>query len=280
MTSATTSSASIYPSLRTLQAPSATALKWAAGFWFAVTAAGQLFFVAYLAMFYGGAVMRGNLAGWNKVVAHAYVPGSAVGNTVFGTHILMAAIIMLGGLLQLVPQVRARWPVFHRWNGRVYVVSAVAASLAGLWMVWFRANSGDLVQHLGITLNATVVMLCAFMAVRHAMARRLVVHRRWALRLFLAVSGVWFFRVGLMFWIAINKGPAGFDPATFTGPALNVLSFGQTLLPLAVLELYLGAQAGGGAVGRIAMAAGLVLLTLAMCLGIGVAAMAMWLPHM
>ena len=64
--------------------------------------------------------------------------------------------------------------------------------------------------------------------VDHANAQRmqlLDVHRRWAIRLFLAVSGVWFFRVGLMFWIGANQGAVGFDPASFTGPALSLRLF-------------------------------------------------------
>ena len=50
-------------------------------------------------------------------------------------------------------------------------------------------------------------------------------------------SGVWFFRVGLMLWVVVNQGPAGFDTETFRGPFLTFLSLAQSLLPLAILEL-------------------------------------------
>ena len=96
----------------------------------------------------------------------------------------------------------------------------------------------------------------------------------------MVVSGVWFFRVGLMFWIAVNRGPVGFDPRTFQGPALVALGFLQFLLPLAVLELYFMAKEGGSPLARIAMSGVLMLFTLAMGLGIVVATMGMWLPHM
>jgi hypothetical protein len=96
----------------------------------------------------------------------------------------------------------------------------------------------------------------------------------------MVVNGVWFFRVGLMFWIAVNQGPVGFDPKTFTGPFLSFLSFADYLLPLAVLEIYLRTKDRAGVAGRFAMATVLFVLTLAMATGIVVATMGMWLPRM
>jgi hypothetical protein len=66
----------------------------------------------------------------------------------------------------------------------------------------------------------------------------------------------------------INGRPVGFDPETFQGPFLTFLSFAQYLLPLAVLELYLLTQNRGGPAGRYAMAATLVVLTVAMGMGV------------
>ncbi|KQX01122.1 hypothetical protein ASC94_00235 [Massilia sp. Root418] len=255
-------------------------LNAAATLWFTVAVIGQLLFAYYVAALYGGAVVRGDPARWHAVAPHAHVPGDTAGNAAFGLHMLLAVVITVGGALQLVPQVRSRAPAFHRWNGRVYVLLAAVASLTGLYMVWARGTVGDLSQHIGVSLNGVLILLCAALAVRHARARDFARHRAWALRLFLAVSGVWFFRVGLMGWIVANQGPAGFDPKTFTGPFLTFLSFAQFLLPLAVLQLYLLARDGGGAVARYAVAAGLAVLTAAMGLGIVAAAAIMWLPRL
>jgi hypothetical protein len=89
------------------------------------------------------------------------------------------------------------------------------------------------------------------------------------------VSGVWFFRAGVFFWILINRGPVGFNPQTFEGPALTVLGFVAYFLPLGVFELYWRAQQRGGSASRFAVAATLVVLTLAM--GIGVFGHAMFM---
>ena len=256
------------------------ALKASVTLWFTVAVIGQLLFAYYVAALYGGAVVRGDPARWNSVAPHAHVPGDTAGNAAFGLHMLLAVIITAGGALQLIPLVRSRAPAFHRWNGRVYVLLAAVASLTGLYMVWARGTVGDLSQHIGVSLNGLLILLCAALAVRHARARDFARHRAWALRLFLVVNGVWFFRVGLMCWIFLHQGPAGFDPKTFTGPFLTFLSFAQFLVPLGVLQLYLRARDGGGAAMRYAMAAALTVLTAAMALGIFAAAAIMWLPRL
>lgn len=270
----------VFTQHRSLHELASAALTASARFWFGVAVTGQLLFACYVLVFYGGALARGNPALWNNVLPRGYVPGDTAGNAAVAAHMLMAVVITVGGALQLVPQVRARAPRFHRWNGRVYVMLAVLASIIGLYMVWVRGSLGGLGQHIAISLNAVLIALCAFMAVRHARERNLRAHRRWALRLFLVVSGVWFFRVGLMLWIFVHKRPVGFDPVTFQGPFLVFLTFAQTLLPLAVLQLYLHAQEHGSAGARLATAAAMLALTVATGVGIFAAALILWLPHM
>ena len=255
------------------------ALNGAAALWCSAAIAGQLLFALYTAIFYGGALLRGAPEDWNKVLPHGYVAGATAGNLTLGAHLMLAVIILLCGALQLLPRLRNTMPRVHRWSGRVYVTLAVIASLTGLYMTWSRDSSNRLLQHAGISVAAALILLCAAMAVHGARQRAFAAHRRWALRLFLVVGAVWFFRVGLMFWLFVNKGPAGFDPKTFTGPFLDFLSFAQFLLPLAVLELYLWVRERGGEVGRLAVAGLLLVLTGAMTVGIGVAAVGMWLPR-
>ncbi len=164
--------------------------------------------------------------------------------------------------------------------GEIYVPVAFTMGVTGLYLVLSgRKVVGSVTDHVAVSINAVLIMVCAVMAWRYAVARDFSSHRRWALRLFLVVGGVWFFRVGLMLWLFLNKGPAGFDPATFQGPFITFLSFAQYLLPLGVLELYLRTQERPGAPRRMAMAAGLFVLTVAMGVGIFAATMGMWLPR-
>lgn len=263
-------------------APSRTtsALKFAATSWFVVAALGQLMFVAYLFGFYGRTALLGQFEAWNQVFPRSHIAGAPVHNVVVAMHLAFAALITGGGLLQLTTGVRRLFPRFHRWNGRVYLVAAFVMGVGGLVMVWTGTNVGDLSQHIAISVNAVLIMLCAVMVLRHALARRFALHRRWALRLFLVVSGVWFFRIGLTLWIMLNQAPVGFDPDTFTGPALTTIAFAQYLLPLAVLQLYFYTQDHAGSRGHAVMAGGLLASTLVTAAGIVAASMMLWLPHL
>jgi tetratricopeptide (TPR) repeat protein len=236
----------------------------------------QLVFAFAVASFYGLTALRGDYHGWR--FTNGYVPGVTRGNWAVVMHVASAVAVMLAGALQLVPQVRSRFPVFHRWNGRVYMLTAIALSVAGLYMTWIRGSVGGLTSHLGSTLNALLIWLFAALALRFALARDFKTHRRWALRLFLVVSASWFFRIGFFLTLLIFKGPVGFDPTTFTGPFVTFMTFSQYLIPLGVLEIYFLAQDRPGALRRMATAGLLFVLTLVMVAGLFAATLAVWVP--
>ena len=253
------------------------ALKASAGFWFVVTVIGQLLFAFAVASFYGMAAVRGDHRAWSKFITHGYVTGDWVGNLAVAVHLGSAVVIMLAGAVQLVPQVRGRFPVFHRWNGRIYMLTAATTGIAGIYMTWFRGSVGDLSQHIGGSLSAAIIWLCAAMALRYALARDFKTHRRWALRLFLVVSAAWFYRLVFFLMLLIFQRPVGFDPTTFTGPFPTFMSFGQYLIPLAVVEIYFRAQNRPGVLRRMATAALLFVVTIGMAGGIFAVTMAVWL---
>ncbi|MCG2584768.1 DUF2306 domain-containing protein [Massilia sp. TS11] len=256
-----------------------TSLRAAAASWFLIAVLGQLIFLAYVVLVYGGALLRQDLHGWNIVMRGGYIAGDTPGNAAIGAHLLLSVFIMLGGALQLLPSLRARAPRVHRWNGRLYLASAAIASVTGLYMTWFRPVVGDFTQHLGVSLNALLILVFGWLCLRTARAREFAAHRKWALRLFLAVSGVWFFRIGFMLWVGLHGGPVGFDPKTFSGPFLSTMSFAQYLVPLAILECYLRCLERGSAIARGLMSGFLLLLTLATAAGIALATLGMWLPR-
>lgn len=258
---------------------SARALRMSAAACFSAMLAGLVMFATYLLGFYGRSAVEGRPEAWNDVLQGGYVPGDTAGNAVLASHLAFGFIVTLGGVLQVLPWVRNRWPRFHRWNGRVFAASAAIASVGGLILIWTRTAAGDLSQHIAISINALLILACTGMAWYLARARRFDAHRRWALRLFLVVNGGWFFRIGLMLWIVLNQGPVGFDPKTFSGPALTALAFGQYVVPLALLELYFRAQASRAPHMRFAVAGVLGATTLVVLGGVAAATAIMWLPR-
>ena len=268
------------PRLRSMQRIADTALKAAAGFWFVVVLVGQIFFVFSIASFYGLTAVRGNWHAWNSSMTHGYASGYRVGNTVVAIHLASAVIIILCVAIQLIPQIRQHAPAFHRWNGRIYMVSAFTISLAGLYMLWFRGAVGGVSQHVAQSLDGVLIMLCAVMALRYALARDFRTHRRWALRLYLVVSASLFVRAAsILLPLVPLKGPFGFDPVAVQGPFLTELGYAQYLVPLAVLELYLRTQARPGAPRRFAMAALLFVMTIGLGAGISAATVGVFVPH-
>jgi hypothetical protein len=219
------------------------ALGAATALWFVVTLFGQWVFVYYLFAFYGPGAMSGDFASWNRhpMIDEPIVRGDIVGNIAFAAHVLFAAIIIFGGMLQLVPQIRSFAPALHRWNGRVFVICSMLAALAGLYMVWIRDASRDGgADDVIISGNAVLILLFGALAWRAGMARNIASHRRWALRMFMVTNGVFWLRLGFSAWIILTQAP----PSEFKFLLFTALSY---LLPLAVLEIYLRAKDGAAA---------------------------------
>jgi uncharacterized membrane protein len=255
-------------------------LSVAARAWFLIAVFGQWIFAAYLTVFFGGAALEGDFARWNDELPRGYAPGHLGDNAVVATHLAFALVALVGGPLQFIDTLRARFPRLHRWNGRVYLVAAALTSLAGLYVIVTRGTVGDLSLHVAMCFNTLLILCFAGFAWRAARERDFEMHRVWVLRLFMAVGGVWFFRVGLMFWLAVNQEAIGFDLQSFSGPFITFLGFAQTLLPLAALQLFLVAERSRSVALRYGAAGVIAVLTVAMSFGVYVAANRMWLPHL
>ncbi len=254
------------------------ALKAAAGFWFTMAFVGQVIFAASTALFYSMTALRGDTVVWNKRLAHGYTAGDPVGNAALLLHIASAVLVVFSGAIQFVPAIRRRAPVFHRWNGRFYLFAAVSIALAGLYMLITRGTGTSPLQEFGQAILAVLVLLCAAMALRTALRRDFVTHRRWAWRLYLLVSSALFIRSGIALAAMLAAGTGAFDLTLLKGSVLTVITFAQYIVPLAVLELYFWTQRRGGRAARLAMAAGLVAIGLTTGVGVAAASMGLFVP--
>jgi hypothetical protein len=246
-------------------------------FWLVVAFCGQWAFFYYIADFYGTSILAGDFAAWSKntLLRRGYVAGDVTGNLMFAAHALLAALVVFGGVLQMVPAIRSRAPRVHRWNGRVFLVAAMATSLGGLYLTWLRGGGpSNLYNALAITGNAALILAFAVLAWRAALARNIAVHRRWALRAYVAALGVWFFRVGLFAWIILNQGPVGITKA-LDGPFDRFWAVACYLLPLAILELYLRAR--DAAPRRLQLIAAATLIAFTLVMGIGTVGVSLFL---
>ena len=257
------------------------ALAAAARLWFVCALLGQWAFLYYISGFYIATTLRGDWPAWsrNTRLLNGYVYGDTAGNIAFAAHVLLAATVTFGGALQLVPQIRARCIAVHRWNGRLFILTAIAAACSGLYMIWVRGSRANFTAGLATSIDALLIIGCATLAWRFARARDIVTHRRWALRTWIVANGIWFQRVGIFAWIVANPSAPGMTKR-FDGWFDIVWEFGCYLLPLALLELYLRVQDRAAWRGRFAMAAGLLVLSVVTAFGAYAAYTFVWRPFL
>lgn len=243
-------------------------LRGAAAFWMATMLVAQWAFFYYIVAFYGASVATGELEAWNRLAAFGqrpYVPGDTGGNAAFAAHALGAGIIALAGGLQLLPWVRARFPAFHRWNGRIFLLTVLALSASGFYLVWIRGASPTRLDAFATSANGLLIVAFAVLAGVTARQRRLAAHRHWALRLYLVSNGQWFLRIGVFAYFGAMKA-LGQSPS-FADPFFQFWKFGAFLVPLALLQAYFIAQRRANGPARIAGGALLAAATLAMAFG-------------
>ena len=131
----------------------------------------QLVFVIYLAAGYGFTGISQGLAEWKRFNASAYLSNDPLGNTMYAAHVLLAIIMIIGGSLQLIPSIRARFGRFHRHNGRLFVLLACCISLAGFYLITVRGTVGNLFMHSLTSFSGFVVLLASYFAVKAARKR-------------------------------------------------------------------------------------------------------------
>lgn len=254
------------------------ALPAAGRLWFWVMLGGQGLFLAYILAFYFPSTLSGHYQAWNRnrMLLRGYTPGDTAGNLAFAAHVLLASVVTFAGLLQLVPQIRAKAPSAHRWLGRVFLTAAGLGAITGLYMNWVRGVTTNGFGTAGITLNAVLILGFGALAWRAALRRDFAVHRKWAMRTFMAANGVFFIRAGFIAYAIVAGALTGGKPAM--GPFFDVWSFGSYLVPLAGLELWFWGRERAGAAGQRLAAAAIFLLTLLLGLG-GVGAwFLIWAP--
>src|SRR5262245_50007121 len=137
-------SETVLPRIWATDTAARSALQASAIAWFVPALIGQWVFAYHIAMTYIGTALTGNFTAWNKRLFVGFIAGDLVGNGALVAHLFIAFVITVGGTMQLIPQVRTYAPVFHRWNGRLYIVIAFLTSLAALYMIWTRDTLGGI----------------------------------------------------------------------------------------------------------------------------------------
>ncbi len=194
-------------------------------------------FGLYILAFYAAALYNGQLAKWNQILPGLYNENAGAATTGIGLHFAMGGIILVLGSIQLISKIRDRWPAFHRWTGRVYITACIFAAIGGLTFIATKGTIGGPVMNTGFALYGVLMLLSAIEAWRHGAARRLDVHRAWAIRLYALAIGSWLYRMDYGFWLLLADGAGHLK--NFRGPFDYTMAFFFYLPNLAVAEIFI-----------------------------------------
>lgn len=156
------------------------------------------------------------------------VTDNAFANPWLAVHAATAATALLIGSFQFLPRLRARWPVHHRWAGRIYVFSCLLGGISGQFLAW--GTTAGPVATAGFGLVSVAWLWTTTRAFQLALQRDFVRHRQWMIRSWsLTLAAV---------TLRIQLGAAGaLDiPFELAYPAISFLSWVPNLI---VAELYL-----------------------------------------
>lgn len=245
--------------------------------WFICLLMAQGCFVIYLILGYALTSVTTGLSGWVRLNNTAYVASDPIGNLIYATHVLLAVVMIIGGSLQLIPAIRAKYTKFHRYNGRVFVLLACTISIAGMYLMIVRGTVGNLLMHSLTMFGGGMVILSSIFAVLAARGRNINSHQIWAIRLYLAANGVLFFRLMIFAWF-LTFGSLGIDTTTFTGPTVLAVSVCSYVMPLLIAELVRYAGKTSNKMITIATAALMMLISIVFLVGLFGVVLANWYP--
>lgn len=120
--------------------------------------------------------------------------------TLFLMHIAAAPVALAVGAFQFMPKLRAKRSGLHRWMGRIYGLSILIGGIGALG-IGVTAIGGPVAQ-VGFTLLAILWLATTANAVRLAMQRNIVEHRKWMIRSFALTFAAVTLRLQLPFFFA------------------------------------------------------------------------------
>jgi hypothetical protein len=212
----------------------ARALHWAARVLTTTCWISAALFGLYILAFYAAALLDGNMEKWNEALPRLYETTTPAATAGIGMHFFAGGVILALGCVQFVEWIRSRYPAVHRWTGRVYVTAAFLAGVGGLTFIAAKGTIGGATMDVGFGIYGVLTGGAAVQTYRYARARRLDIHRAWAMRLFALAIGSWLYRMEYGFWFLLADG-AG-HAKNFHGPFDKLMAFFFYVPNLLVVE--------------------------------------------
>ena len=145
----------------------------------------------------------------------------------FYAHIFSAPLALLIGGLQCSRTIRTKWPLVHRWCGRLYVGCVLLFAAPGGFVMAFGSRGGWSAT-VCFALLATITWYVTWRGFVAATKNDFRAHARWIVRSYLLIMSAVCLRV-FHYWLA----PLGWSaPLTY-----QIAAWSSWVLPLVVLEM-------------------------------------------
>ena len=97
-------------------------------------------------------------------------------------HILLAIIALLTGPLNVIKRIRIKSINFHRWNGRLYVLSIILNFIPGVYVSFFA--TGGWPSTIGFLILNTLWLSTTILGYWYIKRKKVILHSQWILRSF------------------------------------------------------------------------------------------------
>jgi uncharacterized membrane protein len=218
------------------------ALMWSGRILVGVVWVSAIIFGLNILAFYFLALLQNNPMQWNEgPLPELYDPSNPTSTIAIGVHFAAGGIILILGSIQLVKKIRQRFPVIHRWLGRLYVLAAMLTAIGGLLFIFIKGTIGGVVMDVGFAGYGVLTFGAAAATIYYARKGEFSQHRAWAIRLYALAIGSWLYRMDYGFWFLFTDGLG--HNSNFGGYFDNFMSFFFYLPNLLVAEIFIGKRA-------------------------------------
>lgn len=104
-------------------------------------------------------------------------------------HITLAIISLIAGPLGIIKAVRIKSSHFHRWNGRIYILSIIFNFIPGIYVSFFA--TGGWLSTIGFLILNTLWLVTTILGYWYIKSLNIIKHRQWMIRsLFLSFANL------------------------------------------------------------------------------------------
>jgi len=131
-------------------------------------------------------------------------------------HIVPGLIFVLTGPFQFIQSVRTRYPRWHRFSGRLFLICGVVIGITALIMSFAVPAIGGVNQAAATVLFSVFFLYALFKAFQQVLQHQLVQHREWAIRAYAIGMAITTIRIINGIFFATSRF-TGLTPKEFFG---------------------------------------------------------------